>query len=161
MSSSASSRSQPPTLDALARVLGLIMLAMGSGVVLIAAVVSFTVLDEPGPLWPVLTTLAIGAVLFFGATTTPARQLKAWAPAERPDPDKAGGQLRSTAFITMVMAEAPVLFGVVNGVVGGGWLPVLVGAAISVTGIALAGPTRARLASWVARLESAGARTGL
>lgn len=150
------------SLDGLARVLGLIMIVMCMGVVLITGLIAFMLAaDGPGPLWAALAGVAIGGVLLLGAWTAPSRQLTAWPASEGRDPARASGQLRSVAFMTMVLSEVPTLFGVTISFVGGGWLPVILGAVLSLTGIVLFGPTRSRLASWNAKLESAGARTGL
>lgn len=153
--------SQPVGLEAIARVLGMVMIAMLGGVLLMAAVVVFAVVDGPGELWGALITLVVGCVLAFGALVAPPRQLQPWPASSARDPQRASGQLRSAAFMAMVLGEVPALVGVINGVVVDGWLPVLVGAAISAVAIPAAGPTKARLTEWNARLEADGARTGL
>ncbi|PZF82971.1 hypothetical protein C1I92_14395 [Jiangella anatolica] len=134
---------------------------MLSGVVLIAAVTVFTVGDEPGSLADALGSIAMSVALLAAAFLVPGRVIRPWPAGSAPDPVKASGQLRSAAFLSLVFAELPALVGLAGSFARGVWLPVAIGALFSVVGLLLVAPTATRMREWLARLESAGAHTGL
>lgn len=147
--------------DVLGRALRLVSFAMLGGVVIIAAVAVFTVGDEPGSGADAVGQILVSAVFLAAAFLIPRRIVTPWAATAEPDVVKASGQLRSAAFLSLVFAELPTLIGLVNSFARGVWLPVAIGALFSVAGLLLTAPTADRLREWLARLESAGARTGL
>ncbi|WP_240477340.1 hypothetical protein [Jiangella muralis] len=147
--------------DVLGRALRLVSLAMLGGVVAIALVAIFTVGDEPGTGTDAFGQIVVSVVFLAAAFLVPRRVVRPWPVGAAPDAVKASGQLRSAAFISLVFAELPTLIGLVNSFARGVWLPVAIGALFSVGGLLLTAPTAGRMGEWLARMESAGARTGL
>ncbi|SEE57162.1 hypothetical protein [Jiangella alba] len=147
--------------DVLGRALRLVSFAMLGGVVAIAMVAIFTVGDEPGTGIDAFGQIVVSVVFLAAAFLIPHRVVRPWPIGAEPDEVKASGQLRSAAFISLVFAELPTLIGLVNSFARGVWLPVAIGALFSVAGLLLTAPTAARMREWLARMESAGARTGL
>lgn len=160
MSTPTSPGSGAPT-DDLGRALRLVSFAMLGGVVVIAAVTVFTVGDSPGSGTDAFGAILVSVVFLAAAFLVPRRMIKPWPADAEPNQVKAAGQLRSAAFLSLVFAELPTLIGLVNSFARGVWLPVVIGALFSVAGLLLTAPTTDRLRQWLARLESAGARTGL
>lgn len=160
MSTPTSPGSGAPT-DDLGRALRLVSLAMLGGVAVIAAVTVVTIGDSPGSGVDAFGAILVSVVFVAAAFVIPRRMIKPWAPGTEPDPVKAAGQLRGAAFLSLVLSELPTLIGLVNSFARGVWLPVVIGALFSVAGLLLTAPTADRLRQWLARLESAGARTGL
>ncbi|TDD70764.1 hypothetical protein E1262_08955 [Jiangella aurantiaca] len=147
--------------DALGRALRLVSFAMLGGVVAIAAVAVFTVGDEAGSGVDAFGAILVSVVFVAAALFVPRRLVRPWPATAAPNEVKAAGQLRSAAFLSLVFAELPTLIGLVNSFARGVWLPVAIGALFSVAGLLLTAPTADRLREWLARMESAGARTGL
>lgn len=147
--------------DVLGRALRLVSLAMLGGVVAIAVVAIFTVGDEPGTGTDAFGQIVVSVVFLAAAFLVPRRVVRPWPVTAAPDEVKASGQLRGAAFISLVFAELPTLIGLVNSFARGVWLPVAIGALFSVAGLLLTAPTAGRMREWLARMESAGARTGL
>jgi F0F1-type ATP synthase membrane subunit c/vacuolar-type H+-ATPase subunit K len=133
-------------------------MASGPVVLIVVVLLSFT---ESGSVASFLTALVAGLALVAAAWLVPGLRLSPLDPGQRADPVASAHVLRSTAVVTMALAEAPVLIGLVIAFVTNGWLPALAGGVIATAGLLVFGPTRARLGSWKERLEEHGARTGL
>ncbi|NED96419.1 hypothetical protein G1H11_13995 [Phytoactinopolyspora alkaliphila] len=148
------------SLDKIGTELRPILLAMAGGPVLLIVVVllSFT---ESGGVTSFLIALVAGLALMSAAWLVPGARLSPLDPGQRADPIAAEQTLRTTAMLTMALAEAPVLIGLAIAFVTNGWLPALAGGIIATAGLLVFGPTRARLTAWKERLEEHGARTGL
>lgn len=147
--------------DDLGRALRLVSFAMLAGVAVIAAVTVVTIGDSPGSGTDAFGAILVSVVFLAAAYLLPRRMIKPWPADAGPDQVKAAGQLRSAAFLSLVFAELPALIGLINSFARGVWLPVVIGAVFSVAGLLVFAPTADRLRQWLARLESAGARTGL
>ncbi len=147
--------------DVLGRALRLVSFAMLAGVVLMATVAVFTVGDQPGTSADAFGQILVSVVFVAAAIFVPRRMVRPWPASAEPDEVKAAGQLRGAAFLSLVFAELPTLIGLVNSFARWVWLPVAIGALFSVAGLLLTAPTADRMREWLARLESAGARTGL
>ncbi|TDE13557.1 hypothetical protein [Jiangella asiatica] len=147
--------------DELGRALLVVSFAMLGGVVMIAVLTLVALTDEPGTALDAATALVVSGVFLAAAWLMPRRLIRPWPASTAPDPVKAAGQLRTAAFLSLVFSELPALVGMVNSVARNAWLPVVIGAILSVFGLLATAPSGQRLRQWLAHLESQGARTGL
>lgn len=129
--------------------------------VVLLALNMFLLWDGPGGPWGVIVTVVLSLIIVARVWRLPRTHLR---PVDRDaaiDPEGAAKTLRKVADPALRQLLFPTLIGFAATLLSRGWLPVFVGALVSLGGYTFFGPFRSQLGRWRDRLELEGGKTGL
>lgn len=128
---------------------------------LLLALNMFVLWDGPGGPWGVVTTVILSMVVVGRVWRLPHKHLRPVPRDSAIDPEGAAKTLRQVADPAQRQLLFPTLIGFASTLLSGGWLPVFIGALISLGGYTFLGPFRSQLGRWRDNLELEGGKTGL
>jgi hypothetical protein len=129
--------------------------------VLLLALNMFIIWSGPGGPWGTIVTLVLGSFVIARVWWRPNRYLR---PVRRDAPiDRAAAiqALRKVSDPALRQLLYPTLIGFAATLLSWGWLPVFIGALMSLAGYTFLGPFRSQIGRWRDRMEFEGGKTGL
>lgn len=129
--------------------------------VLLLALNMFVLWEDPGGPSGIILTVVLSIIVVARVWWLPHKYLRPVPRDAAIDPEGAAKTLRKVGDPAQRQLLFPALIGFAATLLSRGWLPVFIGALISLGGYTFLGPFRSQLGRWRDRLEIEGGKTGL